>query len=59
MCEQRLDVESSMAQLKDVISEMTETMKTLLRSPVLAIQESIRDITTAFDGCISDDTHQI
>ncbi len=27
MCEQRLDVENSMAQLKDVISEMTETMK--------------------------------
>lgn len=27
MCEQRLDVENSMAQLKNVITEMTETMK--------------------------------
>ena len=27
MCEQRLDVENSMAKLKDVITEMTETMK--------------------------------
>ena len=43
MCEQRLDVESSMTQLRDVISEMTETMKTQFLKQFKIINENFRN----------------
>ncbi len=42
MCEQRLDVENSMAQLKDVIAEMTETMKEQFLRQFKTINENFK-----------------
>lgn len=42
MCEQRLDVEDSMAQLRKVISEMTETMKTQFLHQFEIINENFK-----------------
>ena len=43
MCEQRLDVETSMAQLRKVIEEMTETMKTQFLAQFKIINENFRN----------------
>ncbi len=42
MCEQRLDIENSMAQLKDVIAEMTETMKEQFLKQFKIINENFK-----------------
>ena len=42
MCEQRLDVENSMAQLKNVITEMTETMKEQFLKQFKIINENFK-----------------
>ena len=42
MCEQRLDVENSMAKLKDVITEMTETMKEQFLKKFTVINENFK-----------------
>ncbi len=42
MCDQRLDVENSMSQLKDVISEMTETMKSQFLKQFKIINENFK-----------------
>ncbi len=42
MCEQRLDVETSMAQLKKVIAEMTETMKEQFLKQFKIINENFK-----------------
>ena len=40
MCEQRLDLESTMAKLRDIITEITENMKTKFRQKMKTINEN-------------------